>query len=238
MGDVRGLSLLHLQCHFGLDTLSWARLGARVTGVDFSPPAIEMARGLARQSGTDARFVSELYDSPAVLDEQFDVVYTGIGALNWLPDIAGWVRVVAGFLRPGGRLYLVEGHPMLWALEDGRDDGRLVVSATYFETAEPNRWADGVDYADPSATLQNSVTYEWNHGLGEIVTALIEAGMAIAWLHEHQTVYWKALPHMTAASGSADWDARDVWGLPGEQRESLPLMYSILARRESTIAAG
>lgn len=232
MGDVAGQSPLHLQCHIGLDTLSWGRLGAQVTGIDFSPPAIEAARDLAQQAGIDARFLlSELYDAPAVLDEQFDIVYTGIGALNWLPDIAGWARVVAGFVRPGGRLYLVEGHPILWTLQDDREDGGLVVASTYYEREEPDYWDGGADYADASVMLENNGTYEWNHGIGEIVTALIDAGLVIEWVHEHQTVYWKALPHLVSLSGDEAWHVRDEWRLPADQRDNLPPMYSIRARR-------
>ncbi len=230
MGDVQGQSLLHLQCHFGLDTLSWARLGARVTGVDFSEPAIAAARDLAAQANLEATFVlSELYDAPENVEGQFDIVYTGIGALNWLPDIKGWARVAAGFMRPGGRFYLVEGHPMLWSLDDEREDGGLVVSATYFETEKPNRWEGGADYADPKHSLENNLTFEWNHGLGEIVTALIEAGLSIEWVHEHRSVYWKALPHMISASGEDRWEVKDEWRLPDDQGDNVPLMYSISA---------
>lgn len=232
LGDVRGQSLLHLQCHFGLDTLSWARLGARVTGVDFSETAVTTARDLARRAGLDATFiVSELYDAPRAVAGQFDVVYTGIGALCWLPDIAAWARVVAHFVRPGGRFYVVEGHPMLWSLDDDRSDGQLVVRYPYFERPQPNRFDDGADYADPTARLTNSVTYEWNHGLGEIVTALIEAGLVIDWLHEHRTLYWKALPWMVSAAGADDWHVKDEWRLPDGRGDDCPLMYSLLAHK-------
>ena len=141
LGDVRGRSLLHLQCHFGMDTLAWARLGADVTGVDFSPRAIDIAIDLAARTGRAARFVeADLYATPDVLQETFDIVYTGGGALCWLPDIRGWADAVGRLLRPGGTFYIREAHPALWSLEDERDDAQLVIGRPYFKVAEPMRW--------------------------------------------------------------------------------------------------
>ena len=134
LGDLTGLDAVHLQCHIGTDTVSLARLGARVTGVDFSPGALAVAASSRRECRIDARFVeSELYAVPEVLDAEFDLVYTGVGALNWLPDIAGWARVVAGLLRPGGRLYLRDAHPMLLTMDYQRTDDLLSVVEPYFE---------------------------------------------------------------------------------------------------------
>ena len=129
LGDIGGLRGVHLQCHIGTDTVSLARLGADMTGLDFSPASLAEARRIASLAGADVRFVeAEVYDAPGALGpEPFDLVYTGIGALCWLPDIARWARVVAGLLRPGGRLFIREGHPMLWALDDPRPDGLLAV---------------------------------------------------------------------------------------------------------------
>ena len=116
IGDVAGKDVLHLQCHFGLDTLSFARLGARVTGADFSAPAIAQARALAEELGLDARFVqSNLYDLPSTLQGDFDVVYTSRGVIGWLPDLDRWAEVAAHFVRPGGIFYITEGHPVMWA---------------------------------------------------------------------------------------------------------------------------
>jgi SAM-dependent methyltransferase len=233
---VRGRSLLHLQCHFGIDTLNWARLGAAVTGVDFSLPAIEAARRLSAESGIPGRFVhANLYDAPAALGEEFEVVYTGIGALNWLPDVRAWARVAAACLAPGGLLYLYEGHPMLWSLDDRRDDRLLVVSAPYFERPEPSAWETDTTYVD-GPKLTHRRTYEWNHGLGEIVTALVEAGLCIAFVHEHREVPWRALPWMEpVGAGTVGADGRyqsnRMWRLPEEQRDLVPLMYSLLARK-------
>ncbi|GMU41500.1 MAG: methyltransferase [Chloroflexota bacterium] len=235
VGDVTGKALLHLQCHFGMDTLSWARLGARVTGIDFSGPAVEAARDLASRIGVaDARFLqSDVYEAPRVLDERFDVVYTGIGALNWLPDIRGWARVAAGFVRPGGFLYLYEAHPMLWALENERTDGALVVGYPYFEVPAPIAYESDQTYVD-GPRLKNQAGYEWNHGLGEIVTAIIEAGLRIEFVHEHRELAWRALPQMQAYNHVPEGSMhlrREAWRLPEHQRDLVPLMYSIRASR-------
>src|SRR6185369_9809350 len=138
----------HLQCHIGTDTVSLARLGADMTGLDFSPASLAQARRIARLAGADVRFVeAEVYDAPGALGpELFDLVYTGIGALCWLPDIARWARVVAGLLRPGGRLFIREGHPVLWALDDPRDDELLVVEFPYFETADGTKFSETITY--------------------------------------------------------------------------------------------
>lgn len=226
VGDIAGKTLLHLQCHFGMDSLSWARLGASVTGVDFSPLAVAAARQLSTDSGAPGRFVqAELYDAPRVLDEQFDVVYTGVGALCWLPDIRGWARVAAHFLAPGGTLYLREAHPVLWALGDERDDDLLVLHNPYFETAEPLRSVMPHTYTDGDAELTNQVTYEWNHGLGEVVQALLDAGLTLTSLHEHREVEWQALPFMVEGEGGR-------WRLP-DRAARLPLMYSLTATAPS-----
>ena len=223
LGDMRGRTLLHLQCHFGMDTLAWARLGAKVTGVDFSPRAIAIATELAARTGLAARFLeTDLYATPDVLREAFDVVYTGGGALCWLPDIRGWARVVARMLRPGGTFYIREAHPLLWSLEDERDDTELVIGHPYFEVAQPTRW-DAEPAWDKEAS-EVTTHYGWNHGLGEIVGALIEAGLVIEALCEHQTCLWQALAFMIE-------DEHGWWRLP-DRPERLPLMYTIRARKE------
>ncbi len=223
VGPVAGKRLLHLQCHMGKDTLSWARLGAEVTGIDFSEAAIAAARCLSAESGTPGRFlVAELYDAPQVLAETFDVVYTGVGALNWLPDIARWGQVVAGFLAPGGLFYIREGHPMLFCL-DWRRDEELLVRYPYFETVEPVPDDDPSTYAGPG-TVAHARTYEWNHGLGETVTALLNAGLVMTSLREHRDLAWQGLPQMTRGD-----DGR--WRLPEHQRDLVPVMFSLTARR-------
>lgn len=236
VGDVAGKSLLHLQCHFGMDTLGWARLGARVTGLDFSAPAIERARALALEVGEpEARFVqANVYDAREVLPgEQFDVVYTAIGALCWLPDIRGWAQVAASFVRPGGFLYVYDGHPMRGTIDDERADSELVVRYPYFESATPIEYESPETYVD-GPPLQHTRTYEWNHGIGETATALIEAGLRIEFIHEHREVPWKALPWLERVgpqSADGNYVAREAWQMPAHQRDLLPLMFSIRAAR-------
>ena len=234
VGDVAGNSLLHLQCHFGLDTLSWARLGAEVVGVDFAPAAVETAREIAQRAGLNATFVeSELYASPDVLAgslESFDVVYVNLGALCWLPDVAGWAAVCAGFLKEGGRLYVRDVHPITFSLDDEASEGELRLRYPYFETEEPLHWSGDGDYTDPSATFEHQESYEWNHGLGEIVTALIDAGLQIDFLHEQDWTVYPALPWLVETE-------RGVWRLPqrdGEPDRRLPLMFSLRATKVAT----
>jgi len=239
VGDVRGKTLLHLQCHFGMDTLSWAREGAQATGLDFSPAAIAAARDLAQRAGIDARFVeANVYDAASALaGAQFDVVFTGIGALCWLPDIAGWARVAGSLVKPGGILYIREGHPVLWSMDESREDQALTMTYPYFETIEPLTWDEGVTYTDNDGgtAIQHRRSHEWNHGLGQIVTAIIDAGLRVEFLHEWDFCEWRALPWMVPAGESATPDGQyqsgTRWQLP-ERRERAPLMYSLRARRE------
>jgi SAM-dependent methyltransferase len=196
LGDIRGLRAVHLQCHIGTDTLSLARLGARMTGLDFSPAALHEARKLAKATAADIEFVeANLYDGVAALGaHRFDLVYTGIGALCWLPDIARWASVVADLLAPGGRLFVREGHPMLWALSDPRPDELLVVEHPYFEVAEPVLDSVGGTYVETDVVFQHNTAYQWSHGLGEIISALLARGLRITGLVEHDSVPWNALP--------------------------------------------
>jgi SAM-dependent methyltransferase len=201
----------------GTDTISLARLGARMSGLDFSLPALEEARRLAIATGAEVDFVhSDIYDAVEALGAgQFDLVYTGIGALNWLPDVGRWAGVVANLLKPDGRLFLREGHPMMWALEDGRIDGLLVVENPYFERAEPMIWSDGGTYVRTDASFEHNTKYEWNHGIGEIVTALVTRGMRITGLVEHDSVPWEALPGQMETIGNGEFRLADrPWRLP------------------------
>lgn len=224
LGNVSGKSLLHLQCHIGTDTISWARLGATVTGVDFSDESIKQARDLSEKSGTPAEFiVGELYETPNVIDEKFDIVYTGIGALVWLPDIRGWAKVVSAMLKPGGTFYVRDGHPMSGTIDVERDDDLLVVGYSYFEIKEGVRFDDNATYTDGPHLSKGTVTYEWSHGLGEIVTSLIESGLQIEFLHEHQFAEYHAFP---ACAG----DGKGHWRFP-DNPERLPLMFSLKATK-------
>jgi len=198
LGDISGVEAVHLQCHIGTDTLSLARLGARVTGLDFSAPALEQARALAASVGTEIDYVqSDVYDAVDALGggERFELLYTGIGAICWLPSIERWASVVAQLLADGGRLFMREGHPMLWAIDETRADGLLVPDFPYFECEdEPLVWTEGGTYVQTDVAFEHNTTHNWNHGLGEIVTALQRNGMQITGLVEHDSVPWDALP--------------------------------------------
>ena len=180
LGDVAGQRVVHLQCHFGMDSLRLAMRGADVAGVDFSAPAIAAARELSADLGVAARFVeADLYDAPrALAGEKFDLVYVSWGALPWLPDIAGWARVVAALLKPGGALYLAEGHPIAWAYDDKAADasGRPGLFLPYFDAAAYIE-DDETDYADPNARLQNTRTHQFLHRLDAVICALVAAGL-------------------------------------------------------------
>ena len=232
VGDVTGATLLHLQCHFGLDTLSWARLGAaQVTGVDFSEPAIAFARELAAEVGLADRsrfVVSDVYGLPGPLEgATFDVVYTGRGALGWLPDLEPWAEAVASLVKPGGTFYIHEGHPVLWALEDEADDlvpGEVRVAYDYWGGETLTFPVEG-SYADPHADVDADVEHGWNHSLGEIVTVLARSGLRIELLDEKRQLGWPA-PFLVP-----DGEGHHVW--PPGMDGSLPLMYSLRARRDA-----
>jgi SAM-dependent methyltransferase len=226
IGDVSGKSLLHLQCHFGIDTLSFARLGARVTGADLAPDAIALARSLADELGfPEARFIrSNLYDLPAALDGRFDIVYTSRGVLGWLPDIAAWAWVVAHFLVPGGTFFITEAHPVLQVFEnEGVAPGELRLTYPYWEHVEPLTFEVKGSYADPTADVGDLTEHGWDHGLGEIVTALIDAGLRIEKLVEHPFLDWKA--DFLAEDGHGEWR------LPPGTAGELPLMFSLVASK-------
>lgn len=218
VGDVAGEQLVHLQCHIGLDTLSWARRGALVSGLDFSAPAIEAASSLAAELGIDATFVvSDVYDAVAAFDgQQFDIVYTGIGALVWLPDIPRWARVVADLLSPGGFVYLVEGHPFAHVLDDS--SGSKVVR-DYFD-AGPRVEDYPYSYTDGPA-LDHTRQVEFQHGIGEIITSLVDAGLRIEFLHEYD---FDAFRRFDALQRQSDGTYRF---LPGQAR--VPMMFSLRA---------
>jgi len=227
LGDVSGLDLVHLQCHFGLDTLAFARAGARVTGLDFSHPAILEARQLAERAGLAdrAQFVEAnvLEAAAALAPATFDIVYVSLGALCWLPSVKRWAAQVAALLRPGGRLYLHDGHPLAWALAD--DDVRI--QHTYFEERDP--YVDDFDatYADGEARLSNTRTYEWNHSLGEIINALLEPGLRIDRLTEHDWTVWQRYPWLVEIG-------RHQWAVP-EGMPRMPLTFTLLASRPASV---
>ncbi len=229
LGPVAGLRVLHLQCHIGTDTLALAQRGAEVVGLDFSTPAIAAARGLAAELGLAdrVRFIeADVYDAPSAIPEPggFDRVFVTFGAIPWLPDIRAWAKVVAHFLKPGGSFYFAEGHPVALAFDDSTavpPDRRPGFYMPYLGRARQIE-VDPRDYADPTARLQNATTHQWLHPLGDVVTALIELGLRLDWLHEHDAIPWRMF----------DCLVRDEAGLyRWPDKPWLPLSYSLSASR-------
>ena len=224
LGDVNGKTLLHLQCHFGLDTLAWAREGAFVTGVDFAPEAIRTAQGLADELDISARFVeSNLYRLPEVLEGEFDVVFSSYGALIWLPDVREWARIVANYVKPGGMFYIVDGHPLFDTLWDSPTSNQIAIRHGYFGTAEPSPSEDDGTYAEKTASLQNRRTFQFEHPLGDIVTSLIDAGLRIEFLHEFPFTAFQAVPDLQKADDG-------YFHLP-EDSPQIPLLFSLRATK-------
>jgi SAM-dependent methyltransferase len=223
LGDVRGLSLLHLQCHIGTDTLSWARRGAVVTGVDYSERSLALARELSEELGLEATFVhSNIYNLRKNLEGEFDIVYTSRGVLVWLRDIVEWAGIVAHYLKPGGTFYMMETHPFFQVFEEP-DEGRLEVSLPYFHNAEPMMWDDDMpDYADEGYVPQRP-SYEWQWSLSDILNALIGAGLQIQSFHEYERLFFKLFAGME--------ETRPGWyKYPGCEGR-LPLIFTLKATK-------
>jgi SAM-dependent methyltransferase len=218
LGDVSGKRLLHLMCHFGLDTLSWARLGAHVTGADFSAEAIKIARQLADDAHLDARFVcSDVYDLTESLDARFDIVFTSYGVLVWLPDLPRWAETIAHFLDDGGVFYMVEEHPVGGMFEE--EEGRLVAAEPYFDIGPVE--VPPSTYADRSAAL-SSPSYQWQHSLSDVINALTGAGLRIEFLNEFPFCGWQRLPSLEQHEDGF-WYPQDT--------DTLPLLFSLQARK-------
>lgn len=230
LDGVEGNSLLHLQCHIGLDTLSWARRGADVTGVDISAEAVEVARELAVETGLEnrARFVQsdvyELADGSAIEDKEFDIVYTSFGVLFWLPNLEEWADVVVQFVREGGTFYLVDHHPFTNTLSEDSTAENLKVSYPYFHDRISYDATETGSYAgiEPEE-LEHGPTHGWSHSLGEIVSALCRSGLRLEFLHEHPWSTFKAVDAMEERE-----DGRYV--LP-ELDYDLPFVFSLRASR-------
>jgi SAM-dependent methyltransferase len=221
VGPVTGLDLIHLQCHIGTDTVAWARRGARVVGLDFSPAALAVASDLAERCGVTIDWIeSDVYDAPAAAGtRRFDVVYTGIGALGWLPDLAPWARAVRDLLRPGGALYLLEVHPMWVALgADGTTLGQHALGARF------QLWDAGTrgSYAAPEAVFASSATYERLHAISDVMTAVLDAGLRIELFHEFD-VTPAPTPWLQKRSDRLYHFPEGHW--------RFPLVYSVRARR-------
>lgn len=189
--DVDGKSLLHLQCHFGQDTLSWARMGAQVTGIDLSDDAIVAAHKLALEIKQEATFIrANVYDTNAILEELFDIVFTSYGTVGWLPDLAPWAEVVANRLQPGGTFCMVDFHPFIWML----DDKYNTFGYDYFNTQVIEENTEGT-YTNPDAPLKGK-SFSWNHPISEILGALLEKGLVLKSFDEYDWSAWKCFPDM------------------------------------------
>jgi SAM-dependent methyltransferase len=223
-----GTTLLHLQCHFGLDTLSWARRGAVVTGVDFSGEGIATARSLADEVGLSARasFVqSDILALPDVLQGSFDVVFTSWGALIWIGDLERWAQVVAHFLKPGGTFYIAEFHPYAFLLADDATPESLRIGYPYFQYGRPQRFDEPDDYANREARMKHTVTFEWNHGFAEIIDPLLRSGLRLDFLHEFpHTIVGLPFPFLEVC----DDGLQRVKG----HHEDFPLSFSLKMTKE------
>ncbi len=216
VGDVRGKQLLHLQCHFGMDTLSWARCGAEVTGIDFSEQAILRARQLADQVQQSARFIhTNIYDLPLVLDDQFDIVFTSYGVLGWLPDLRRWGELVARYLKPGGFFYIVEFHPIVWMF----DDDFRVIEYPYNSSGVMTFDEEGT-YADREASIGGK-SYNWNHSISEVVNALIGQRLRIDFFREHYYSPYNIFPRPVQKNDN-------LWAIEGLDGK-IPMLYSLKA---------
>ena len=224
VGSVDGKSILHLQCHFGLDTMSWARLGATATGVDISDAAIDLARKLNDELRLGVRFIrANVYDLPDLLDDRFDIVYTGVGAICWLPDLDAWAEIVARFLNAGGTFYILDVHPMSLVFEAVQDrHGKPDLRPVYSYFPDPAGLLDHGERPTYAGTTPiKTPVYEWQHSLSEVVNALLQAGLTIESFNEFPVAPYPAFPHMRQSDG---W-----WRLP-ERDGSVAFLFSIKAR--------
>ena len=220
-GSLVGLDLCHLQCHIGTDSVSLARAGANVTGVDFSPSALEAAARLAATAGIAATWVeSDVLQARAAVSGDFDVVYTSIGTITWLDDLDRWASQIAGLLKPGGTFYIRDGHPLLYALDE--DAENLTLRYSYFGDGRAQRWDDASTYVG-EGTVAHARTYEWPHPLSEIFGALIRAELQILHFDEERTLPWRFSRRMVEVPGGFAW--------PEAERNLAPCTYTIVARR-------
>lgn len=221
VGEVAGKSLLHLQCHFGMDTLSWARLGAEVTGMDFSPKAIGLARALADEIKIPARFICcDLYELPSQLQEQFDIVFTSYGVLTWLDDLNRWAQIAADCIKPGGVFYIAEFHPFAAVFDESAHGYKLRYPYFY---DKPFSGVVDASYADTKTKIAPCKTYEWNHPLSEVVNALLNAGLQIEFIHEFPYSVYQQLADLR--------ETKEHTYVFREEEPWFPLMFSIRAKK-------
>ena len=221
LGDVRDKKLLHLQCHFGLDTLSWAKEGAIVTGVDFSPKAIELAKKLAEMTGIEGKFIeSNIYDLPKLLNEKFDIVYTSIGVLCWLQDLEKWAEIVAHFIKPGGIFYIAELHPFAMVFDEEHEE-ELTLKYNYFHDDKPMEFEVEGTYAVPDAKIDQDKSYEWIYSLSDVINNLIKAGLTIEYLNEFPFTVYQGFPYAERCEDG-------YWRLKN-QKAIIPLLFTLKA---------
>lgn len=226
-GGVRGLDVCHLQCHIGTDTVSLARAGANVVGVDFSPAALAAASELFAELGERATFVrSDVVEAKAAVDAalgrdaRFDVVYTSIGTVTWLQDLDAWAAQIAALLRPGGVFYFRDGHPVLYALDENRDG--LVLGYRYFGDGTALQWDEAGTYAG-TGSVAHTRTYEWPHPVSEIVNALLGQGLELLRMEEGDTLPWRFSEQMVEVDGD--------FAFPEPLRSRVPCTLTLVARR-------
>ncbi len=222
VGDVEGRTLLHLQCHFGLGTLSWSRLGADATGIDFSAEAITQASSLARELNLPTHF-EQAEVSTCRLGRTFDICFTSWGVLMWLPDLAAWARTIAAHLRLGGEFFVAEGHPHLFIWDDQRDGAGYLPRNPYFRHREPVVDPEASTYVDTSHRIGHP-QYRWNHPISEVVTALADAGLRITELVEHPRLPWQPLPWMIPDRQPGWWRI---------DQDPFPLSFTLKAVKEN-----
>lgn len=221
--EVNGKSLLHLMCHFGLDTLSFARLGAQVTGIDFSEEAITLAQQLAKDTNLDANFVqSDIYKLKDNLQGQFDIIYTSYGVLIWLNNYPAWGEIINHFLKPGGIFYIVEFHPFARMFDDEVNKPEYRIRYPYFYSPKPLEFKSEFTYTDGDATLTNEIQYEWSHSLSDITNALTAQSLHIEYLHEFDYAAYQMFPFL---------EKRDKTFHIPEGMQKLPLMFSLKATK-------
>jgi SAM-dependent methyltransferase len=221
--DVLNKRLLHLQCHFGLDTLSWARRGAQVTGVDFSDAAIALAQQLSDELQIPATWIcADVLALRDVVAEQYDIVYTSYGVLPWLADLRRWAQAIADSLVPGGVFYIVEDHPLTSVFSNENEATKFTAVHDYFSSPEPTRWEPGPTYTDGDEIVPTP-NYEWMHSLGEVITALATARLQIAFVHEFPVCAWRRFPWLEL--GTDGW-----WHLSAGE-PSIPLTFSLRATK-------
>lgn len=230
--SLRGLDLVHLQCHIGTDTLSLSRCGARVTGVDFSSASIQVAQQLAADAGHAIRYVeSDVMQAAAAVGEQVDVVYTSVGTICWLPDLRAWAQNIAALLRPGGVFYFRDSHPMLHVLDD-MGETPFTVRTRYFADGGTQTFENTATYTDGDhSTIQHTRNYEWPHPISETIQALLDAGLRLRFIDEGRSLDWQALPEMVPAPDESHGEGA-TFVLPPPWDERIPLTYTLIASKD------